>query len=510
MSSQTTVKPVEAFGRTSLPTLTLTILFHPDVNRIGELALLETATTELARDQLSFSHPGSAAASPLADLRISRTPVRISNQGDGRSTITAAPGSLIANGRPVHSSLLIDQPELETGVVLELSGSVALLLHLRYPPAVQSRRLGLVGANQAIDELRRNILRVADLPIPVMIRGETGTGKELVARAIHAASARADRAFVSVNMSAIPASTAASELFGHTRGAFTGAVTDHRGYFGQADGGSLFLDEIGATPREIQPMLLRAVESHELQPLGSTTPSTVDTRLIAATDADLEKAISDESFRAALLHRLEGYQLFVPPLRHRRDDIGRLFIHFLKIELEQIGELDKLALPPPAAASWLPAAFVARLASLDWPGNVRQLKNAVRQLAISNRDSHGFVIDATINRLLEAAATSPTEPEEPGADKPSPGDIDEETLIDALRAHDWLPNKAAAQLGISRSHMYDRIKRSKRIRKAKALGASEILAAREACSGDLTATARQLEVSKRSLLLRMKELAIST
>ena len=485
----------------------LTIVFHPEVDRVGEVVCLAAGTAELSRGAPAFAHPGSAARA-LDDRHLSRKPVLLSVAAAGSVVIDCNGGTaLSADGAPLTGRASFAASEVERGVVLELADRVVVLLHRRYPPVGCPADLGLIGANDAMDELRRNITRVSDLAVPVLIRGETGSGKELVAHAVHATSKRARRPFVTVNISAIPPSTAASELFGHSRGAFTGATGDHVGYFAEAHTGSLFLDEIGAAPRDIQPMLLRALESNEIQPLGASGSRKVDVRMIAATDADLEQAISDESFRAALLHRLEGYQLFIPSLRERRDDIGRLVISFLRTELERIDEGYKLDVPASGQPTWLPAALVARLVRLDWPGNVRQLKNTVRQLTISSRGSDSLVIDAAVSRMLEAAR--PIDQPVHAAPTRGPGDISDDDLVAALRATDWIANKAASRLGVSRSYLYERIKASPRVPSAKDLPAETIVACRAASHGDIAETARSLDVSKRSLLLRMKELGIA-
>jgi len=275
--------------------------------------------------------------------------------------------------------------------------------------------------------VRAEIARVADLTLPVLLRGETGSGKELVARAIHQVGSR-DRPFIAVNIAAIPPSTAASELSGHARGAFTGAAGDHQGLFERADGGTPFLDEIGETPADVQPMLLRVLETGEVTPLGSTKSRNVTVRLIAATEAGLDTQVSEHGFRAALLHRLAGYQLVVPPLRDRRDDIGRL--------------------------------LVGRLARYAWPGNVRQLRNAARQLAISSRGADEVRADAALEKLLAVSAVAPA----PGAARRDPADVTDDELLAALRANKWRAVGAATQLGLPRPTLYALIDRSKRIR----------------------------------------------
>jgi two-component system nitrogen regulation response regulator GlnG len=184
----------------------------------------------------------------------------------------------------------------------------------------------------------------------VLLRGETGTGKELAARALHDAGPRRRRGFLAVNMGAVPPTLAAAELFGAARGAFTGADQKRIGYFTRADGGTLFLDEIGETPAEVQILLLRALDNREIQPVGGGDPQPVDVRLIAATDADLEGAMAAVRFRSTLLHRLSGYEIFLPQLRDRREDFGRLFLHFLSQELEATGQTGRLATSRPVLA----------------------------------------------------------------------------------------------------------------------------------------------------------------
>jgi two-component system, NtrC family, nitrogen regulation response regulator GlnG len=237
----------------------------------------------------------------------------------------------------------------------------------------------------------------------------------------------------------------------------------------------------------------------------------VDVRLIAATDADLEAAVSAGRFRAPLLHRLSGYEIFLPPLRVRREDFGRLFLHFLGQELEGTGQTGRLATAPDARP-WMPANLVARLAAYDWPGNVRQLRNVVRQLAIAGRDLPEVPVGPVIERLFQEAPSSPEVPRPaPQPSRPAwrrPEDVREDELLAALRANRWRLQPTAAQLGISRSSLYDRIDRSPGIRKAVDLSQEEIEAAFARCQGDLDAMVEELEVSKRGLQRRMKSLGV--
>jgi len=305
------------------------------------------------------------------------------------------------------------------------------------------------------------------------------------------------------------------------RGAFTGAVHDQAGYFQRADGGTLFLDEIGEAPAEVQVMLLRVLETGEVQRVGSPAAQKVDVRLLAATDVDLEQAIADGRFRAPLLHRLASYEIVIPPLRERRDDFGRLLVHFLRQELSAIGEERRLR-PAGPAPLWLPASIVARLARHDWPGNVRQLRNAVRQIVIDSRRSETVQIGPQIDRLLREVDAQPAPTAEalppPPAPAPRrkpaqpyrvPSQVPVEEILAALRDNAWEVKPAAAQLGISRPSLYVLIKKIPGRRKAGDLSRAEILQEREQCGGDLAAAAQRLEVSRSGLLQRMKQLGLA-
>jgi two-component system nitrogen regulation response regulator GlnG len=380
-------------------------------------------------------------------------------------------------------------------------------------------RYGLVGLSDSLLDLCRQIARVADLNVPVLLRGESGTGKELVASALHRASSRRDRPFLALNMGALPASLAAAELFGATRGAYTGAEHARRGYFRRAHGGTLFLDEIGETPQEVQPLLLRALESGEIQPLGSEETARVDVRVVAATDADLEQAVAAGRFRAPLLHRLGGYAIRLPALRERRDDIGRLFFHFLREELAVVGEERRLTDPDPNAQPWPPAAWIARLAAAPWPGNVRQLRNVARALAIDSRGTGEDNVEARLPAAIEELLREERSPAaRPAASSPtsvpprtifrSPQDVSEEELLAALAANRWEPRAAAHQLGISRPSLYFLLDAFPSTRKAMDLSSEEIASAGERCDGRLREMAAMLQVSEAGIRRRMKQLGL--
>ena len=502
----------------------LTILGHPEAQRVGERALLSELAfgreERIARGEPGFSSPARPFQAPLADPYVSRRPLRL--------VPGAAPGSVrlihgdsgtavAVDGEPLSGEREISEGELERGAVLLLANRVVLLLSMLDPVGSGGvPSFGLVGESARMVHVRREIQRVAGLDIPILLRGETGTGKELIARALHDASPRSARPYLAVNMGAIPQTLAAAELFGAARGAYTGADRKRDGYFVRAQGGTLFLDEVGETPADVQVLLLRALESHEIQPVGSDEPVSVYVRLIAATDADLEGEVKAGRFRAPLLHRLAGYEIRIPPLKERRDDFGRLFYAFLKTELEDLREGARLH-NPPEGRPFIPAPLLARLAAYDWPGNVRQLRNVVRQLVIAGRDAG----EAGMWLQVERLADEPTRPitdsgavpvaEAPKAPRKvyrNPEEVSEEELLAALRAHRWRLLPTAAALGISRTSLYDRIEKSPRIRKAADLSREEIEACWKSAGGDLDAMAETLQVSKRGLQRRMTQLGI--
>ena len=231
---------------------------------------------------------------------------------------------------------------------------------------------GMVGRSQALKHVLFKAEQVAPTDATTLILGETGTGKELVARAIHAASARKDRALVTVNCAALPAHLVESELFGHERGAFTGALARKPGRFELAQGGTLFLDEVGELPPALQPKLLRVIEAGEFERVGGTRTLKFDVRIIAATSRDLRLEVERGRFRADLWYRLNVYPITVPPLRHRKDDIPPLVAFFVNKLGQKVGKHIR-SVPPDVMRA---------LQDYDWPGNVRELANVIERAVI--------------------------------------------------------------------------------------------------------------------------------
>src|ERR1700704_3374228 len=234
-------------------------------------------------------------------------------------------------------------------------------------------RGAIVGRSDIMQEVFRLVEQVAPARSTVLITGESGTGKELIAKAIHEASPRVGRPFVTVNSSNIPSELLESELFGHTRGAFTGAIAAKKGLFEVADGGSIFLDEIGDIPPETQVRLLRVIQEREFTPLGDTTPRRVDVRIVAATNIDLKEAVKHGAFREDLYYRLSVVPIELPPLRDRREDVLPLAQHFIRKYNEENGR---------EVSEHLAPEVLALLEAYSWPGNVRELENAMERAVV--------------------------------------------------------------------------------------------------------------------------------
>src|SRR3984885_11056074 len=254
---------------------------------------------------------------------------------------------------------------------------------------------GLIGSSPNFLTAVEQLGTVARVDCAVLIRGETGTGKEAIARAIHDASARRHQRFVAINCAAIPASLIESELFGHERGAFTGALTQRIGRFQSADGGTLFLDEIGELPIELQPKFLRVIQEQEFEKLGISQTTRVDVRIVAATNQNLEEMVAERRFRMDLYYRLNVFPILLPPLRERASDIPLLIEHFLRTIGGRYGK----------SIDHVPDDVMAVIMRHDWPGNIRELQNFIERSVIltngrelrapiaelSNPETHGVV-----------------------------------------------------------------------------------------------------------------------
>jgi two-component system nitrogen regulation response regulator NtrX len=307
-------------------------------------------------------------------------------------------------------------------------------------------RTQIIGEGEAIRALREAIATAAPTSGRVLIHGENGSGKELVARAIHALSGRRDGPFVEVNCAAIPDELIESELFGHERGAFTGAIARRRGKFETADGGTLFLDEIGDMSLRTQAKVLRALEEQVIERVGGREPIKVDVRVIAASNRDLESLIAQSVFRDDLFYRLAVIPIEVPPLRARRDDIPRLVDHFIAVFSAENGKRVKT----------VSGEALAYFLAYDWPGNVRELRNMVERLVIM---TPGEVIGADdLPSPLRPKEAPPVGAEGQRSLKEARDGFERAYILAELRAHDWNMTRTAERLGIERSHLYRKIK----------------------------------------------------
>jgi formate hydrogenlyase transcriptional activator len=290
----------------------------------------------------------------------------------------------------------------------------------------------------------RQIETVAPTDSTVLICGETGTGKELVARAIHERSARSSNAFVKLNCAAIPTGLLESELFGHERGAFTGAIMQRIGRFELANHGTAFLDEIGEIPLELQPKLLRVLQEREFERLGSTRTLKTDARLIAATNRDLEECVKESSFRADLYYRLNVFPIYVPPLRERSEDIPLLVRHFVQHYARRMNR----------AVDTIPSETMEALVHHQWPGNIRELQNLIERSVILSK---GPVLQVPLSVLNSSNGTSPD-----GARRRTLKEAEREHILATLKETKWLvagPRGAAARLGMNRATLQYRMKK---------------------------------------------------
>jgi formate hydrogenlyase transcriptional activator len=292
----------------------------------------------------------------------------------------------------------------------------------------------LIGNSPALETVLEQVKRVAPTSSTVLIQGETGTGKELIARAIHNISSRCGRAFVKINCAAIPLDLLESELFGHEKGAFTGAIAQKLGRFEMADKGTLFLDEVGDIPPALQPKLLRVLQEQEFERLGGSRTHQVDVRLVAATHRNLPEMTKRGEFRSDLYYRLNVFPIFLPSLRARRDDIPLLVEHFVELSIRRTGR----------QIDYIPQETMNALRSYHWPGNIRELQNLIERAVILSND--GVLPNPLpVSEIEDISISQP-----PSTLK----EIERDLILRALEDHGWMvggSNGAAAKLGVKRT-----------------------------------------------------------
>src|ERR1700747_655997 len=334
---------------------------------------------------------------------------------------------------------------------LERRYLVADYATVTYPARDQAERRfeRIIGNSAALESVLEQVEQVAPTDSTVLIEGETGTGKELIAHAVHNASQRFGHPFIKLNCAAIPLDLLESELFGHEKGAFTGAIAQKIGRFEMADKGTLFLDEVGDIPPALQPKLLRVLQEQEFERLGSGRTHKVDVRLVAATNRDLMKMVARGQFRSDLYYRLNVFPILLPALRERREDIPALVTHFVKLFSRRMGK----------KVHSIPPETMAAFQSYSWPGNIRELQNLVERAVILSRDGvlqnplHKKQTEVMIPTLHRSSTCSPSMTLEDSATA---------LILEALEEADWIvggPRGAAAKLGLKRTTLLAKMRR---------------------------------------------------
>jgi len=412
-------------------------------NAARALELLRTETFDLVLSDVVM--PGKSGLELLEDLKAAgvKTPiVLVSGQANIEMAVKATKlGALDFLEKPASTDKLLVTIEN----ALRLSRLQAENRELR-------SRLGkheLVGSGSAMTTLLAQIARVAASETRVCILGETGTGKELVARAIHEKSPRRENAFVTLNCAAVPAELIESELFGHEKGAFTGAAAKHLGKFEQADGGTLFLDEIGDMPVAMQAKLLRVLEEGEVERVGGDKPIKVNVRVLVATHRNLEDLVKQNAFRRDLFHRIYVFPLTLPALRERLEDFPALVQHFAQQVAAQNGWKEKV----------FADEAIAELRRYSWPGNIRELRNIVERLVLlAAADS---ITAPEVRQVLPAASLSAGPNGAGGSGSTQTGTLaarteafERETLLEEIRRNNFHMTNVAKSLGLERSHLY--------------------------------------------------------
>lgn len=340
--------------------------------------------------------------------------------------------------------------QLTTAVkrALEMAALQSENRYLREVVAERFSFANMIAGARTMRAVCETASRVAHSDTTVLLEGESGTGKELLAKAIHFHSTRSPGPFVTINCGAIPEQLLESELFGHRRGSFTGAVSDKRGRFEAADGGTIFLDEVGELPLHLQVKILRVLQEREVDKIGDTRPVRVNVRVIAATNRELEKMIADGTFRDDLYYRLAVVSIRVPPLRERADDIPLLVDHFLRKHTERLGR------SRPTVDRGVYSAFNL----YQWPGNIRELENVIERALVLDTD---HVLD--LSDLPDRLRTTDSRFTKLRMELPDEGisleEVERELLLAALQKHNWNQTRAAAFLNITRSTLLYRMQK---------------------------------------------------
>jgi DNA-binding NtrC family response regulator len=406
------------------------------------------------------------------------------------------------DGGEIHGSHQLSPEQISNGVIIGLGRAVLLCLHWLTALPKNNAIDGLIGVGSSTQKARDLIRQVAATDATVLLLGETGTGKEVVAQAIHSLSLRKHKPLVSVNMAALNDDLATADLFGATKGAYTGAQTARNGFFQEAEEATLFLDEVGNAPASVQPMLLRVLETGDYRPLGATKDLTTTTRIIAATDQDLYGG----GFNPALLRRLESFVINLPPLRNRREDLGVLIVHLMQSpSLANIANKN------------LSFTLLTQFATYDWPGNIRQLRHILKRvlLGMANNETPAFssLIDLPPQRITYSAEpTNAYSPPTPSSTEKQTrkklNELSEADVLTALEENEWNIQSAAQALEISRPSMYKLMETNAKIRRVEKIPAEEIRQAWLKANHDIEVCASQLKTPAEALRRHLRGLDI--
>lgn len=420
----------------------------PDVHSEPLFLNRTGARPKISKTTISFiGVPVVLSGAPVGVLSVDRLfGAEISFEEDVRFLTVLA--TLIAQFLSLNRAIRQDREQL-----VRENLSLKEKLHGRY------NRHQIIGQSKAMQEVYWSIERVAPSRATVLLLGESGTGKELVARAVHDASPRKNEAFIKVNCAALPENLLESELFGHEKGAFTGAVVARIGRFEQADRGTIFLDEIGELPLLLQAKLLRVLQEQQFERLGGSRTQAVDVRIIAATNVSLERAVALGTFRNDLYYRLNVVPIDLPPLRNRRDDIPLLLDHFLRSSNKRNEKHLRMS-----------QEFLDFLTGYDWPGNVRELQNLIERMVILAgsdilrvEDLPEYMLSPSSGRVPPAMETvlpaSPSIPPPTSPGRKSLRDIEREQVESALIRNGWVQSRAARELGLTQRQLGYRMKK---------------------------------------------------
>ncbi len=485
----------------------LEVLFHPDLSRIGDRAVLGTAidpalacALSIGRDQPLFAD-ATGSASGLADPCVSRHQLLLRWVPALASFAIEAPASarrVVRAFSPLGEDLGTAPLDAPTGAWLTIGDRIALRLSVE-PAGLGHLATGIVGSSRALADLRESCAAFARLDQAVLVSGPVGAGKERAARAIHLLGSRAAAPFVALNCAAVTEGLAESELFGHVRGAFSGASASRTGIFEAAQGGTVLLDEVGELGLPVQAKLLRVLQEKAVRPVGAAHERPVDVRVIAATHRDLASDVAAGRFRADLLSRLSALRLSVPPLAEHREDIPLLFTRALEQVAERTPDARLSALFRHATddAPPLPMALYLELLRRDYPHNVRELEALAARVAAAVL--RGEVPDTSVLAACDAGSSQPAaDGERPNVDR----------MVKALAEHGHSLRRVAQSFGVSHSTV-DRWMRELGLPRACDLDAATIEQALAASEGAVAAAARALSVSERGLVLRMRELGLT-